>query len=182
MKKIKLFALLLVLLTVASSCKKEEGPAGPQGPEGPAGTANVIYSDWIGFQATSWSETAITEFGKTMRHYYDTVPEITQNIVDKGLVMVYIKSAGTPEAQPLPMTIYGLTQFVNQFMTFRLSNNLLTIIFFNIDNNDDPGSFAGDPSTNAYRYIIIPGGISASMANFNQMSYQEICKKLNIEK
>lgn len=186
MKTLKKIFLLLIIVAMATSCKKEtgpEGPAGPAGAQGTTGTANVIYSEWIGFDILNWSG-VIDEYGKATRHYYDSIPEITQNILDHGTVIVYFRCMGTPEPQPLPMIFYNLSQPVNQYMTFRLNEGLLTIVFSNLDDLLDPDTFAGTPSTNAYRYIIIPGGVTASMTsnNFKNMSYEQVCSTLNISK
>jgi hypothetical protein len=181
----KLISMLLLITVVAISCKKETGPTGPtgpQGPAGPAGTANVIYSPWIGFDAANWSATAIIEWGRNTRFYYDSIPEITQNILDQGAVMVFFKAAGIPEPQPLPLLTFNLSIAVNQYLNFRLNPGLMTITFFDVDDTDDPGIFSGTPSTNAYRYIIIPGGVPASNGakNLKTLSYNELCTTLNI--
>jgi hypothetical protein len=187
MKTLKLISMLLIITIVAISCKKETGPAGPAGANGAAGatgTANVIYSQWIGFDIANWSA-VVTEYGKTMRIYTDSTNAITQKVVDSAAVLVYFKSAGNSQTAQLPMNFYGLTAFVNQYIGFRVTKNALQIILYNIDDNNDPGTFTGTPSTNAYRYIIIPGGIPLSgakktNAELKAMTYQQVCNYLNI--
>jgi len=185
MKKIKFLAMLLIITAIATSCKKE-GPAGPAGTNGTNGTngnANITYSAWLPFNAANWSD-VINEYGKNTRQYYDTVPEITQSIVDGGVVMVYFKAVGLPNPQPLPMIVYHLTSAINYSLTFRISNGLLTLVLSDLDDTNDPGVFTGDTSIVAYRYIIIPGGVLATMGakNPKTMTYKEVCTKFNIAK
>lgn len=190
MKTLKLMSMLLLITIVAISCKKETGPTGPagangtNGTNGATGTANVIYSQWIGFDAAKWSA-AVTEFGKTMRIYTDSTNIITQKVVDSAAVLVYFKAIGNNQTSQLPMNFYGLTAFVNQYIGFRISKGALQILLYDIDDNNDPGTFSGTPTTNAYRYIIIPGGVPMSgskMTNqqLKAMTYQQVCNYFNI--
>src|ERR1035438_4088573 len=85
-----LFITIFVLVLLG--CVKQgpagaTGPQGPQGPQGPTGqggatgdtgTANVIYSEWNNTFSGSSADWAI--------------PQITQNIADSGVVLVYFMS------------------------------------------------------------------------------------------
>lgn len=183
MKKLKIIAMLILLTVFATSCKKETGPTGPAGPAGPAGTANVIYSPWIAFDGANWSA-ATMEYGNNIRTYNDSVPEITQNIIDGGAVLVYFKLYGLGYPMPLPFTYNGLTTpGINQHFSYRLLEKVLSLVLYNLDNTDDPGFIDNTPPPgNFYRYVIIPGGVLSSIGakNLKEMSYEQVCNKLNM--
>jgi hypothetical protein len=70
--------------TGAAGVNGATGAAGAKGATGATGTANVIYSDWI----TPPTYTKTTVFG-TFNFTYDiAASKITQDILDKGTVMV----------------------------------------------------------------------------------------------
>jgi hypothetical protein len=192
MKKVKLISLVIVIAMVAVSCKKETGPQGAQGaqgPAGPAGTTNVIYSNWKGFAATSWRP--VVEFGKNMEIYPASVPALDQNIIDHGAVLVYIKFINAQAPIQLPLTM-AITSSGNQFVGYRLIPDSIQMMLYDLDDNLDPGTWSGDSSQNAYRYIIIPGGTvgskhmlnnnssQPSLAELKNMTYAEVCRYYNI--
>src|SRR5688572_26333007 len=101
------YFFFLLTVTMIISCSKE-GPAGPQGSDGiqgpqgvagqqgspgPAGTANVIYSDWLSYDLKA---------GVYYGLYYASIdaPKLTQAILDKGDIKLYISSSN--QVWPLP--------------------------------------------------------------------------------
>lgn len=89
--KNSLFAAFLVaILTISGAC---EGPVGPVGPEGPPGIPGadakelisikyeVLEGDWV-------ANGNVGEPGYFLELDFD-VPEITQNIIENGVVLVY---------------------------------------------------------------------------------------------
>ena len=157
----------MALTTMIFSCTKEgpagpAGPAGPrgpqglagaagtQGPAGPAGTANVIYSNWTDtvtyFLASA--TTTDTIVGSLL------AAKLTADIVNRGEIKVYanLNTAADPVIVPLPL--YG-GYFLGPggFIDVVFSTGEITIISNrNID---------GLP----LRYILIPGGTTARLAN-----------------
>ena len=136
-----------------------QGPLGPQGVQGEPGTANVIYSEWINFNLNTWTA-SFTFFGQTRREYHIDVTEITAAILSSGTVMVYIRLQGTSGSiQPLPLIGPILSSTKDQILNFRLQTGKIVLEFHNsTDRDQDPGRFG---TGNQYRYIIIPGGITA---------------------
>lgn len=106
----RLLLLSFTLLTLLFSCKEFQGPEGEQGPQGEqgekgdAGTANVLYSDWIQFNSSNWLK--VSEFGRETQVYGISENLLTEEILDQGLVFVYIKFGGAPPPRPLPFTGY----------------------------------------------------------------------------
>src|SRR5690349_857969 len=96
MKKLIYFCFMLFAF---SACTIHESPV--PGPPGPPGNANVISTEHI---------TLNTWFYNQKQNWYAhdiNVPEITADIADFGIVMVYQKLPGTnPVWIPLPDT-YG---------------------------------------------------------------------------
>lgn len=138
MKVIKLMTIGLLIsgVTLLTNCSKEEGPAGPTGPAGKDGNANV-RSSTIFISGSEWT-TSTGEAFVTKQ-----VAEITSEIVDNGVVMVYMKTDNAWEA--LPSTY---TSFLGEVFTFGYSiepgklnlkitsNMILTFTAANIGDND----------------------------------------------
>lgn len=181
MKRVSLFILILFTTAFVISCKKgDPGPQGPTGPVGPTGatgatgTANVIYSDWFSFLATDWGDTAITNIGNAKRAI-KIAQGVTQNILDHGLVMAYLKvddNGGGPYQLPF---IYNK----NPAGAYEMIPRVGSIIFYNYY-FDNSGGQIPNPAQKL-RYIIIPGGVSGGRTiNYAGLSYEELCNTLNI--
>jgi hypothetical protein len=153
MKKIKTTITILAIAIFSISCSKPED--GAVGLQGETGTANVIYSDW--------ATTPFTNSGSFWKSNINA-PKITQEIIDKGNVLVYVK-LGT---QVLPLSYAKGSSYA--LFGYSLSH-------IDIETNSDYSIFP-------FRYIIIPGGVSVSaktsQLNYKVMSYSEVCKQLNI--
>jgi hypothetical protein len=193
----KAFFVSVAILTLSiASCKK--------GDTGPAGTANVIYSDW--FQPASYTKDTV--FGIWGFSYIQSAPEISQNVVDSGSVIVYGKLTGYnpliwPAAQVAPLPI-SLTYVQGATMTDTwsglVSPGQIKIRFVN-----DHNYWTSLATTHKFRYIVIPGAkkTAASTAvapgmvtrsgnildagtlrdladNWTHMSYEHACDKLGV--
>jgi hypothetical protein len=100
------------------ACKGEQGDAGPAGPAGQNGqngqdgnanvktyTTTVSSSNWVEIQ-DDWSEAQIS------------VPIITSDIANNGLVMVYMQSGGVWNAWPFTVAFVSYTEaFSYEFVT-----------------------------------------------------------------
>ncbi len=160
-------SVLLALSTIAIGCEGptgpqgvqglqgEVGPQGPQGLQGSPGTANVIYSDWLRLgDVSSLADTTILNRNYAMYHL--PAPELTQEINDYGVVIVYYKLSGM--ITPLPFTLGGLSGADSGiFITFAtLKPERITLLSQRLDNT----SFTLNLNTE-FRYILIPGGVPA---------------------
>ena len=211
-----LFLSLLSIALITASCTKEgpEGPVGAQGtqgppgtpgtagatgatgatgPQGPAGTANVIYSAWFNEPAT-WDDSVLASLNSVhARKFNKTAPSLSQAVLDQGVVVCYVKTAGTVNPVALPWTLpVTLTTFVET--NFRPAVNSI-VFFFYIPNNvstTTPVSFTSIAAGAAqFRYVIIPGGVSGgrvasgpaagySAEELQKMPYADLMKKFNI--
>lgn len=169
----------------------EEGPQGEQGPQGPQGeqgeqgeqgvpgTANVMYTDWKTFDVSDWNQ--VTEFGRVTQLYEIQEERITENIINTGVVMVYIRFGGSSAPRLLPVTGYVTTSTKEQHLWHRLVTSKIILVFHNLNDNSNPGTFG---SGNQYRYIIIPGGTFISYKedgiDLQKLSFDEVLETLNV--
>lgn len=167
----RIFAMLAVMSAVIfmDACKAEKGEVGPAGPAGvagptgangaigatgPTGTANVIYSPWSVISITTGSSAPYT--------LEVSAPQITQEILDKGVILCFFRNQSSLEVFPLPYsfptsattTQEGYASYAVGKIKLRANQTLSNV---------------------GFRYVIIPGGVaSGRMASLKDMSYEEI--------
>jgi hypothetical protein len=175
MKKMKFltYATFVLFLGLAiSSCEGPEGPAGAAGANGTNGTngtdgtdgnANVIYSDWI---IPTWEQ--FSEFSVNMQKADLDVTDLTQDVLDNGVVLVYWKNWQNL-IRPLPFTFSDIDWLVQ----FQYSLNLIRV---SVTLEDSTSTYPPSiPSSNTIRYIIIPGSTeTSSRINIQQTVYNEL--------
>lgn len=167
-----------------------EGQPGAQGPEGPGGAdgnANVIVSEW---KLSHTSKDTIID-GTDLRIATVDAPELTQNIINKAAVMVYM-NFGNNGYFVLPYTSYA-------------GGKTSTLSYFYTTKKIRPTRFTHDNGSNLplsvnYKYVIIPQVTASKGTNNNTsqplyrlnnqlytldalkaMSYEEMSLKLNIK-
>ncbi len=99
MRTIKLLAFVFLIGVVSITSCTKEGETGPAGPKGENGNANVISKEYT-----------ITNWVKNGDYYQGEIncPAITQEILDKGAVVCYVKSADSSYFSiPITMIING---------------------------------------------------------------------------
>ena len=155
------------------------GPKTDSGWETPIslkGTANVIYSSWTEFETSNWSslQTVYSDF----REYPVQAPQIDDDIVNQGVVLVYISFACCSDVDPLPVVIDNNNKVRFDYLTGEIQIKRSNYP----DATGDPGTFG---SGNEFRYVIIPGGVAAkskmSKKQLKEMSYQEVKKRFGIQ-
>jgi len=172
-------AMLLAGIAFFTACKK-----GDTGPQGQPGTANVKYSDW--FKPDVYA--SATLYGMKNFTYDKTAPDITQQVLDSGMVIVFGKLLGynqsiwpTTQVAQMPIALTyvqgGSTQ--TDMWSALIAPQKVTIRFIN-----DKNYYNALATDHVFRYVIVPGGskVSARRAavNYQQMSYSEICNFLQI--
>lgn len=182
-----LLTLSLSLLFIA--CEGPEGPAGldglegaqgvqgatgAQGPAGPLGATNVIYSPWI---TNVWVKDEVTKF---VSHEIGA-PKITQEIMDKGVVIAYFRESSYMDFIKILPTIY----YQNSVPVFSIdfSIHVGRLVFFHGASEATNGEGVETTSPNSQiRYILLPGGAAGRVkypVDFN--NYEEVCSYFGIE-
>jgi hypothetical protein len=180
MKKLLLTGLMAACIAGFWACEGPQGPAGPagqagaQGPAGPVGpvgatgSANVLYSTWT--KAGTWS--TVNVFGVDKSFIDITAPRLTQDILDRGVVLVYVKLAtDNNQVRQLPVTVYA--QFTEELIDFSLIVNRIRIWSTPIKPPVPPSP------NNEFRYVLIPGG-QAGRLNYERLSYEEAREMFNL--
>ena len=157
------FALVCGLLF--TGCKKgDTGPAGPAGTNGTNGNANVVSSsitssNWV-YSSPSWGISF-------------TYPAITQDIIDKGAVLVYLK-VGSAYNQ-LPLTIY---QSATYSSTYEVSTIVGGLTIFATDSDlTQPNN----PGSKTFKIVVIAASQRMANPNVNYGNYNEVKKAFNLK-
>lgn len=161
MKNLKLI-LFVSAVSVFSIVSCKKGDTGPQGPQGPAGPDSVTYSGWITLAMQSVS-------GDTIFHQAINAPAITQGILDSGIILSYVKDTDGYIYHASDIGIYPA-----------YAVGLIDVLSFYND-------YTGTP----FRYVIIPGSVSAgnissgpakglTTKELKEMSYKDIEKLLKL--
>ncbi|MBD0350623.1 MAG: collagen-like protein [Flavisolibacter sp.] len=199
MKKLSFLSLCFSAIVLIVSCKKEGpmGPVGPQGaagtngtngepgatgPQGPAGSANVVYSSWSD-SALAWTDTTINTV--PLRTSSLSASAVTQEIIDRGVVLVYGRTEDG-DVHALPTMLHG-TDGTNIFR-FSLKEGSIALAHSRLVNTGYQTPAAQDIR---FRYILIPGGVANTRiasgaaagytaAQLQAMSYNEVVALLRI--
>lgn len=100
-------------------------------------------------------------------------PKLTQDILNNGLIMVYMRFGGTAYALPYTSDAGGKPNEIN--FRSRVGKIFITRFAF-----DDSGSINLGGSLQ-YRYILIPGGIQAAFqAGLDLGDHEEVARYFNI--
>jgi hypothetical protein len=162
-----LTGLVMTFGLTFSSCKKAE--TGPAGKNGADGNANVQSTGEVDLISLTWNY----QGDPSNDAYVSVFPTsaITQNVVDKGLVMAYIKTLDGWAPLPFSAVIYGTDD-----ITFEIVNG--AVRFYYRDNNELTTTF--DPSNTSLivRMVIIPAQIKKP--NVDHYNYQEVKEAYNL--
>ncbi|MEN8797950.1 MAG: collagen-like protein [Flavobacteriaceae bacterium] len=177
MKLLK-YGLLIVSITLFS-CSPEDGENGEIGPQGPQGiqgdpgedgvdgtdgedgNANVLYSEWFTVTQSDWSG-----IGGTKISFTQSAPDITAEITDTGVVLVYHRFNNQTRQLPYSYSPNGL------HLVYIFVPGSITIEGFLLD-----ASVISAISALDFRFIIIPGGVPIAgkgTRDFTKMSYEEV--------
>ncbi len=152
---------------------------GLKGDKGDPGTANVIYSNW--FTPSTWAKDTV--FGVWGFNYSVVEPKITQDILDKGAVIVYGKLNGyvasvwpNNQVSQMPISItYNAGTIMTDTWTGIGSLGAVKIRFVNNQN-----FYAAISTSSSFRYVIIPGGVAVT-SSINIKDYNAVKKAFNLK-
>lgn len=163
--------------TGAQGTAGTQGTVGAKGDKGDAGTANVIYSEWTAIPETTTFKTA------RKKEYGISVPKITADVFNKGIVYAYARSGGSASAYQLP---YFLTSDDGS-MAYDCSVRITQGWFFYGETWAGTGAvntaWINTEKTNYFshiRYVIIPGGAAARVASVDYADYESVKKYYNL--
>jgi hypothetical protein len=168
-KKITISSIVLFGLVTILSCSADDGK------DGATGTANVIYSDWVNAPAA----TPETIDGTNGMSTSLNAPKLTEEILNNGTILVYMDFGGGIYQLPYTSTAGGSAN------TIKFISTLGKIKIFRFKHSAD-GTTIGLPTFLRYRYILIPGGVSATdgksvKIDYSKMSYEDVCARLNVK-
>ena len=159
--KIKTLIAICAMAVVFTNCKKgDTGPAGKDGTNGTNGNANVISTNNV--TISSWSlNSGVYTAGIS-------AAGITQDIVDRGVVMVFIK--------------YG-SQWVSLPDITGKNSTVFAYNVGNIDliNSNSDGTTPTNPGTQTFRVVIISASNKIMNPNVNLKNYSEVKQALQLQ-
>jgi hypothetical protein len=174
-----IFTILLVAIATIS-CSSDDGTDGVNGvdgqagPAGAAGTANVIYSAWL------TAPTAVAEIidGTSGMSTSINAPQLSEDILSKGTILVYVSFGSGTYALPYTSTAGG---FVNTITAISTAKKIKLFRF-----RHDQAATVNLPTSLSWRYILIPGGVVATTGkavktDYTKMSYEEVCAHFSIQ-
>jgi len=186
MKNVINFFSVLFITGLILSCSSEDGEDGAMGPQGVAGTdgtdgedgtANVIYSDWFPSQFPD-------DIDGTNYVFSVAAPDLTAEIVEKGLVLVYGRFYSGDDIGvifQLPHIFPFSQQFYTHSFTTPPASNAMRVFIILLSMDNTP---IGSSLFEEYRYVIISGGTpagkSATSKDYSKMTYEEIAELFNI--
>jgi hypothetical protein len=171
MKKTIFKSALVVLMAILTiSCSKDGamGPAGANGTNGSSGTngtngnANVIgtntltVSSWTSYSSGSLWGTSLSATG------------ITQSIVDKGIVSVFIGDS-TGSWISMPYTIGNTSWFY-----------IFGVGFINVYKTNTNVAAIANPGSQTFRVVIISASNKAANPNTNWKDYNQVKEALHL--
>ena len=166
MRKTILFLGALTMLSF-SSCKKEvagakgdQGVQGIQGIQGQDGNANVIGSNEVTLSTSSWTQNS-NSWSATL-----TMGAITQDVVNTGMVKVFIKYGSEWWALP-DFTGTNSTQY-----GFGLG-------YVSLFNSNTDNSLPSNPGAKTFRIVVIPSSGLAKNPNTDWNNYKEVSELIN---
>ncbi|GGG42462.1 hypothetical protein [Bizionia arctica] len=160
------YVFLAFLVAFSVSCSTEDGNDGAQGPAGTDGNANVFTSEWI--------EATYVEQGPIRDIFELPAPEITQEVTDNDIILIYGKSGDQFWGIPVQFP------FLNQNFSFVWTPALNFLV---LCDSADGAPLDESPYLDHFRYVIIPTNNSGKMENvdFSIMSYEEVMDYFNLD-
>ncbi|MFI5218370.1 MAG: collagen-like protein [Bacteroidia bacterium] len=173
MKKLLKIFMMLASISLLISCAKD-GETGPQGPAGVNGTNGTNGQDGNAnvhtqtFTVSNWYYIA-PSYGVDIADF-----DITQDIVDNGLVMVYT-SNGSGGWQALPYTAYPSSSYSSTYVFVHYLNGVT------IWKTDSDLTQPVNPGTRTYKVIAVAEAPRIANPNVNWNNYEEVKETFNLK-
>ena len=160
----KTLTLCLVALSFLFNSCIVEGEQGPQGPAGSDGNANVVSSS---LTTSNWSYLSPDWY---INFNYDA---ITQDILDNGAVLLYVKS-GSNYFQ-LPYTYYPSSTYSRTY-TFKHYLGGLSVYVTDSDLTQPL-----NPGLLTFKVVVIASSSIAKYPNLDLNNYEEVKKTFDLK-
>ena len=187
--------LLSAIILVQFACKDgaagvagTPGTTGAQGPQGVAGAngasgtngkdgnANVVGKVFT-FQVADWTKVTYGTMGKYDYGIAVKVPEITQSVVDKGMVVAYRSNGnGAFTALPASYAFEGASKVY--VISFSVIHGLGRVTFYR---SDSDGLTLPPTEAETYKIVVITPQGRIANPNVNYNDYAEVAKAFNLE-
>jgi hypothetical protein len=184
MKKLIILYLLIAVITFLAGCAKD-GATGPTGSQGPAGTngsngtngtngtngnSNVQSST---FTVTAWTQHQNGTF--IFEEAVLNVPNISQNIVDSGTVLVYTHNySGTNAWDAMPFTFPDTTTNGAYYYNYSYDVGAVTISV------SCYGFAPVIPSSSEFKVVILSATNRLANPTINLNNYEEVKAAFNL--
>jgi hypothetical protein len=172
-------ALCLCAIFFALSCQGPVGPQGPPGLPGPSGApgpqAQVVN---ITVAVGDWRLANTGAPGEYIQSGWKTAANITQSIINTGVVLVYMQMESNPSTwQQLPITFYGQNVFQVIDAQYRAGQ---VQIFINQSNASAPPTPQG---TLTFRVVAIAGiSVAELQKTVDIQSYQDVAAAFHLDR
>lgn len=165
-----IYPLFFAGLLMLTSCTKEgavgpQGATGPQGAAGTPGNANVksstaTISSWLSLNNQYYADIA--------------VPAITQDIVNKGAVLVY-RLSSTGSYSQLPLTIFPGTTYNRTIEAVHSVGSVRIFVY------DSDGTLPGAQGTQDFKIVVIASSARTANPNLNWNNYEAVKTHFNLD-
>jgi hypothetical protein len=153
------------------------GSAGPIGATGPDGNITAIYSGWV-----QRPNDSIEFHGVINRLVWNIeVPQITADVLSKGVVMVYGKFL-TPEVRLFPFSayeVYGTAGLRKEAWEAHITLGKIQLTMELIRPAYSPPGHPQESALVTYRYVIIYGSVHG-MGSINIQNYDKVKAMLHL--
>lgn len=172
--QIQIFSLIILSSFTLTSCIVDQGPIGPPGRDGldgRDGNAEVFSINYLAEESDWYDEGIPGEDGYFIALDLE-VPEIDQDIVDNGVVLVYYRETPDNAWTALPYTyISHNPDYIEKL------DMIYALEFVGIQSMASDRS--ANPYTGTFRVIVAPG-IGLGKSSLDLTNYKAVAKQLGI--
>lgn len=174
LKQIKFFSLIIFSSMALSSCITDQGPIGPpgrDGQDGRDGNAEVFSINYLA-EESDWYDVGVPGDDEYFIALDLDVPEIDEDIVDNGVVLVYYRETPTNAWTALPYTFISHNPEYLEKLDMIYSLGFVGVQSMATDRS-------ANPYVGTFRVIVAPGiGLGKNQVDLS--SYKAVAKHLGI--
>ena len=194
-----IFLLVISLGMMVNGCSKTgpegatgpqgtQGPQGPQGVQGPQGNANVFTDtftirnrDWLMSSDYWYTVNSSISIGYQTRYHDQQISELTNGILDSGMVLTFFRSSVLDSFQWSPLPFSFIAQGQQYFYNFAYETMLNKVRFHyfyseNIVGPTLPNIAADSIATHLFKIVLIAGQLVTGMKHcgINTSDYGQV--------